>query len=105
MAEVDPYNEDNVPAIAKLLDDKDDRVRWAAAGALGRFGRQARSATPVLRKALENKNESESNKKRYREVIDTIENAKDNAEALRKERAILARISKFRESLDHDVKK
>ena len=105
LAKVDPHNKDNVAAIAKLLDEKDDWVRSMATGALGQFGKEAELALPALRKALESTNEKEHLKKRFREVIETIEDARDRTEALREHRATLVRISKFRESLDKDLAK
>jgi HEAT repeat protein len=44
-----------VPALAQALSDPDDRVRQAAAEALGGFGSVAKSAEPALRRALDDK--------------------------------------------------
>lgn len=45
-------NQDMVRNIADLLDDKNDRVRFYAAAALGNIGPAARSAVPALERAL-----------------------------------------------------
>jgi HEAT repeat protein len=41
-----------IPALAELLRDKDKRVRWAAAEALGSMGPAARTAVPALTELL-----------------------------------------------------
>jgi HEAT repeat protein len=43
-----------VPALEKLLDDKDPQVRWRAERALGDFGDKAKEAVPELQKELTN---------------------------------------------------
>ncbi len=105
LARVDPYNQQNVAPIAKLLHDKHNWVRSMAAGALGRLGKQAESAVPALRKVSEGENEKERTRKRFREVIETIENAEDHTDALRKQRAVLTKISKFLKPLHNDRQK
>ena len=105
LARVDPYNKENVASIAKLLHDKDNWVRSMAAGALSRLGKQAESALPALRKVSESENEKEHIRKRFGEIVETIENAKDHTEALRKQRAILTEISKFLKLLHNDGEK
>jgi HEAT repeat protein len=40
-----------IPLFTALLEDPDREVRWAAAGALGSFGKDAKSAVPALEKA------------------------------------------------------
>jgi hypothetical protein len=96
---VDPYNRENAAAVAKLLDDEQSWVRSMAVGALARFGKQAQSALPALRKASQSKHETERIKKRCREAIQTIGNAEDSEERLEEHRQMLTRIHKFRASL------
>jgi HEAT repeat protein len=50
---IGPAAADAVPALVRLLDDKDPRVHSAAAHVLGRIGPAARAAVPVLRKRLD----------------------------------------------------
>ena len=70
LAEVDVYNESNVFAIAKLLEDEDMWVRLMAANSLSRFGRKAEPALPALKKGLKDSNERIRN--RYKETIEKI---------------------------------
>lgn len=105
LARVDPYNQQNVAPIAKLLHDKDNWVRSMAAGALSRIGKQAESTLPALRKVSESENEKEHTRKRFGEIVETIENAKDHTEALKKQRAILTKISRFLKPLHNDGEK
>ncbi len=100
LAEVDVYNESNVLAIAKLLDDEDSRVRSMAATALSRFGRKADPALPALKRGLQDSNERIRN--RFQETIEKIEAAKDTTEAEQKHRRILKKISQFRKNLDRE---
>ncbi|MDH4240759.1 MAG: thioredoxin family protein [Phycisphaerae bacterium] len=100
LAEVDVYNESNVLAIAKLLEDEDSWVRSMAAAALSRFGRKARPALPALRMRMQNSNERTRN--RFQETIEKIEAAEDTTEAEEKHHRILKKISQFRKSLDRE---
>jgi thioredoxin-related protein len=96
LARVDVYNESNVLAIAKLLEDEDSWVRSMAVGALSRFGRKAEPALPVLKRGLQDSNERIRN--RFQETIDKIEAAKDTTEAEAKHNRILKKISQFLKS-------
>jgi thiol-disulfide isomerase/thioredoxin len=100
LAQVDIYNESNVLAIAKLLEDEDMWVRLMAANALSRFGRKARPTLPALKRGLQDSNERIRN--RFQETIEKIEAAKDTTEAEQKHRRILKKISQFRKSLDRE---
>ena len=99
LAQVDPCNRENAAAVAKLLCDENDWVRSMVVGALARFGKQAESALPALRKASESEQETERIKKRCREAIETIANAEDSEDRLEEHRQMLTRIHKFRASL------
>jgi HEAT repeat protein len=52
LGEIGPEAAATVPALAKLLEDDNDRVRVAAAFALGRMGPKAASAVPALAATL-----------------------------------------------------
>lgn len=100
LAEVDVYNESNVLAIAKLLDDEDSWVRSMAIAALSRFGQKAGPALPALKRGMQNSNGRRRD--RFQETIEKIKAAKDTTEAEQKHRRILKKISQFRKSLDRE---
>jgi thioredoxin-related protein len=97
LARVDVYNESNVLAIAKLLDDEDRWVRSMAVAALSRFGQKARPALPALRRRMQDSNEKRRDY--FQKIIDKIEAPEDTTEAEQKHRRILKKISQFRRSL------
>jgi hypothetical protein len=105
LAKVDPYNRENAAAVARLLGDEESWVRSMAVGALARFGKQAESALPALRKASQSEQETERISKKCREAIETVENAEDLKERLEERQKMLAKISKFRASLGNDSSK
>ncbi len=63
-----------VPALAKLLEDKNGNVRMQAAIALGKMGAAAQSAVPALEKALRfSPLESEENREAMQKALDQIQ--------------------------------
>jgi len=86
LAQLEPFNKDNVPLFTGML--KQDRdVAWFAAGALEKMGALALPALPVLEAEMEK--QSKHRKQRFQDVIESIEKAKDRkkeAEAYRKVR-------------------
>jgi hypothetical protein len=96
LARLDPLNSENLSAIVKLLDDKDDWVRLNAAGALASFGKKAEPLLPLLRERL--KTEDKQLRSRLEETIKKIGQADDAAAAEREHRAIQGVIRKFLDS-------
>ncbi len=96
LARIDPYSSENMAAIAKLLDDKDNWVRLNAAGALAVFGRKAAPLVPKVRESLT------SGDKRLAEAaqrtIASIEKAPDTAAEEREHQAIQEKIARFVEA-------
>ena len=91
---LDPFNAENLSAVAKLLDDKDDGVRLSAAGALALFGKKAEPLLPTLREHL--KTDNKQLQSQLEETIRKIEQAEDTAAAEREHRfAIQDRIHKY----------
>lgn len=52
LAHLDPYDAENLTAVARLLKDDDDWVRLNAVGALALFGKKAGPVLPTLREML-----------------------------------------------------
>jgi hypothetical protein len=102
LAEVDPDGTENVPAIARLLDDGDVWVRLMAAGALGKLGANATSALPILRKGLNDK--EKRIRERFAEVIAQIENAKPDPDNAKRRQETAARIARFVKALPPDAR-
>jgi hypothetical protein len=96
LARIDSYSTENMAAIAKLLDDKDNWVRLNAAGALAVFGKKAAPLVPKLRESLI------SNDKHLAEAaqrtVATIEQAAETAAEEREHQAIQEKIGRFVES-------
>jgi len=93
LARLDPFNAENLSAIAKLLDDKDNWVRRNAAGALASFGKKAEPLLPTLREQL--KTDDKQLQSQLEETIKKIEQAEDTTAAEREHRAIQEKIRKF----------
>ena len=55
LGQIGPKAEAAVPALAKALQDKEEKVRQDAAVALGRIGPKAQAAAPALVEALKDK--------------------------------------------------
>ena len=100
LAKVDVYNESNVLAIARLLEDEDSWVRSMAVAALSIFGQKAGPALPALRRGMQDSNGRRRDY--FQETIEKIEAAEDTTEAEQKHRRILKKISQFRKSLDRE---
>jgi hypothetical protein len=96
LAGLDPYNAENLAAIAKLLKDDDQWVRQNAVGAVTRFGKQAESALPVLRELLATQNKQL--KDCVEKAIEEIQQAKDTSAAEKEHRLMQEKIHKFCES-------
>lgn len=101
LAHLDPYNVESMTAIAKLLRDEEHWVRLNAAGAMGIFGKKAESAIPALQACLAT--DDKRLKIRVQETIEKIQQARDTSAAESEHRAILRRISLFRDSLKQAV--
>ncbi len=59
LGDIAPQDESIVDALIKAFDDTDDYVRWKAARALGRIGKPAKKALPMLRIAANAEREAE----------------------------------------------
>ena len=55
LGKIGPDTKDALPALAGLLKDKHEDVRWAALDALGKIGPEAKAAIPVLVELLKDK--------------------------------------------------
>jgi hypothetical protein len=93
LAELDPYDAESRDAIAAMLKDKDNWVRLNAAGALGKFGKTAQPALPLLRSALET--DDAPLKTGVQKGIQDIEQAADRTAAEQAHREMLARIDRY----------
>ena len=93
LARIDPYSTENMAAIAKLLDDKDNWVRLNAAGALAVFGKKAAPLLPKLRESL--KSDDKRLAEAAQRTIATIEQAAETAAEEREHQAIQDKISRF----------
>ncbi|KPJ55891.1 MAG: hypothetical protein AMS16_03455 [Planctomycetes bacterium DG_58] len=94
LAELQPYNRENLPLIVALLKDKD--AAWPAVGALGKMGKNAEEALPAIRRALPK--QDKHGRKRFLEVIEEIRGAKDTAEAARFHREMFKLIASFQKT-------
>ncbi len=93
LARIDPYSHQNMAAIAKLLDDKDNWVRLNAAGVLAVFGKKAAPLVPKLRESLGSgyKPLAEAAQR----TIAAIKKAPDTAAEEREQQAIQKKIARF----------
>jgi hypothetical protein len=81
LARLDPYDEESMKAVARLLDDDEWWVRLCAVGALGTFGRKAR---PLIPKILQC---ADTDQKQLKEaVVSTVKNIELSAETTEKEK-------------------
>lgn len=93
VAQLDSHDPANLAAVAKLLADDNDWVRLNAAGSIGLFGQQAKSAIPALKNCLERPDESL--KTAAKQAIETIESAPDRTEEAQAHAAGLKKIKEF----------
>ena len=93
LARLDPYDDDSLEAIVKLLKDEDQWVRLNAAGALGVFGRKAQSAIPALKEC--SKTADERLQKRIEQLVQQIEGAEDKTDLEKRHSKLLAKIGEF----------
>ena len=93
LARLDPYNAENLTAVAKLLKDKDEWVQQNAVGAITVFGKKAESVLPVLRemRATQNKQLKDS----VERAIEEIRQADDTSAAEKENRAMQKKIREF----------
>ncbi len=96
LARIDPYNSDNMAAIARLLDDKDNWVRLNAAGALAVFGKKAAPLVAKLRESIASGNKQLA--EAAQRAIASIEKAPDAAAEEREHQALQAKIARFVEA-------
>jgi hypothetical protein len=96
LAELDPYDTENLSAIAKLLKDEDEWVQRNAVGAVATFGRKAKPLLPVLRDMLATQNKQF--KDSVEKAIEEIQQAKDTSAAEKEHRLMQQKIHKFCES-------
>ena len=93
LARLDPYDEDSMRAVAKLLDDDEWWVRLCAVGTLSTFGRKARPLTPKIQQC------GDTDQKRLKEAIvsaiKNIELSADTTEKEKQHRKRLEHISQF----------
>jgi hypothetical protein len=92
-AGIDPFSDENLAAVAKLLKDKDPWVQQNAVGAVARFGKKAEPLLPTLREMLttQNKQLKESLEKTIRQ----IQQAKDTSADEKEHRLLQEKIHKF----------
>ncbi len=96
LARLDPYDAENLAAVASLLKDEDDWVRRNAVGALAVFGKKAESIVPTLREMLST--QDSQLKARVQKTIEDIQQAKDTTAIEEEHRAMLKKIREFRDS-------
>ncbi len=96
LAQLDPYQVENVAPIAALLHDEDIWVRLMAIGALLHFGEPARA---VLVNASERIGLEEREREKLESALDHIDQMKIDADGLKAHEVLLERISAFRKSL------
>ena len=72
-----------IPALTKLLKDKDDAIRWAASWSLGNIGPEAEAAIPVLTELLRDDNNGLVCKM-AREALQKIEHEKNKGSEMPK---------------------
>ena len=93
IAQLDPYDPQNLATLEKLLDDEIDWVRLNAANVIGKYGRDAKSSLPKLKECLNRGDESL--RKAAQQAIDEIEGAPDRSEAKREHAAASEKIKAF----------
>jgi len=92
LARLDPYDEDSMRAIAKLLDDDEWWVRLCAVGALSTFGRKAR---PLIPKILQC---GDTDQKQLKEaIVPAVKNIELSADTTEKEKQHQQRLRQIRE--------
>lgn len=96
LAYLDPYDAENMTAIAKLLKDEDEWVRLNAAGVLAVFGKKAESVLPTLHEMLST--EDKQLKASIEKTIEAIRKAKDTAATEQEHDTIMKRIREFCDS-------
>jgi hypothetical protein len=93
VARLDNHDPANLAALERLLADDDDWVRRNAAGSIGLFGSQAKSAIPALKTCLDR---ADANLRAAAEnAIKQIEDAPDRTEEAKAHAAGLKRIREF----------
>ena len=103
LAELDHFSDENMKAIAKMLDDGDNWVRLNATGSLATFGKKAAPHLPALRECLVS--EDESLKTSAQRAIVEIEQAEDKAEEEKAHAAAQKKIAEFLEGRKKDSQK
>ena len=93
LARLDPYNTDNLAAIATLLKDEDEWVQRNAVWAVAKFGKKAEPVLPMLREMLVTKNKQL--KDCVEKAIEEIQKAKDMSPAEQEHRLIQKKIREF----------
>jgi HEAT repeat protein len=93
VARLDHFDPANLAALERLLADDDDWVRQNAAGSIGLFGRQAKSAIPALKDCL--LRASPNLRAAAENSIKSIEEAPDRTEEAKAHAAGLKRIKEF----------
>ncbi|MBC7785802.1 MAG: HEAT repeat domain-containing protein [Burkholderiales bacterium] len=97
LAQLDPYDDQNLKAVIALLADKEPWVRGSAALVLPIFGKRAESAIPALQEA--GKTADENLKKQIETAITKIQQSKDDSAAEMAHRESAKAISEFCQSL------
>lgn len=93
VARLDNHDPANLAALERMLADDDDWVRRNAAGSIGLFGSQAKSAIPALKSCLDR---ADANLRAAAEsAIKAIEEAPDRTEETKAHAAGLKRIREF----------
>jgi len=97
LARLDPYDETNLDAVIRLLDDDDDWVRLNAAGVIELFGPKAQVGADALKKCLESDNDELRG--RAQKTLDQIDLADDNSKDEMRHQNLQKEITKFIESV------
>jgi hypothetical protein len=97
VADMNPYEKENMAAVEKLLKDEVNWVRMCAAGTIQEFGVRARPAIPLLKEC--EKSDDENLKTAAAKAIAAIESAKDDEAAARQYADAVKKIDEFRERL------
>ncbi|HUE72234.1 MAG TPA: hypothetical protein VMP01_15225 [Pirellulaceae bacterium] len=97
LADMNPYDKQNVAAVEKLLTDDVSWVRLCAAGTIQRFGALAKPAIGLLKEC--EKSDDEQLKTRAAEAIAAIEAAKEDDAAAKAYDEAVKKIAQFKEGL------
>jgi len=93
LARLDPYDQESMKAVAKLLDDEEWWVRLCAVGALSTFGHKARPLIPKILKCGDT--DQKQLKETVTRTVNNIEQSPDTTEKEKQHRKRLEQITEF----------